>query len=243
MEEERRLLIERKRNMLLLISQYLKDMGLFLTNTALEREALCNIKEYQICDNVDLDSIYLEYMSYYHLKFGKNPKIAKKCENVQQNQFKKSPSINLERQNSTSQKKCEDKKPKNEESNLTSSLVVVPMNGDKQFDFKDNEISVVRRRLSDCDFFMNTEWREMAEAITRDMVRAESSVIKWNEIVGHSHARDILTESTVLPLQYPDLFSSVGNGWKCTLLHGPPGTGKFCSETYTFTQMNGSTSL
>ncbi len=96
------MLIERKRNILLLISQYLKDNGLFNTNTSLEREALCNIKEYQICDNVDLDSIYLEYLSYYNLKFGRVPKIVKKCENNSQpNQMKKSPSINLERQNTT----------------------------------------------------------------------------------------------------------------------------------------------
>lgn len=161
------MLIERKRNILLLISQYLKDNGLFLTNTSLEREALCNIKYYQICDNVDLDSIYLEYLSYYNLKFGKNPKIAKKCDNVPSSQLKKSPSINLERQNTTSQKRCEDKKPKVEECNLNSSLVVVPMNGDKQIEFKDSEIVIVRRRLSDCDFYMNTEWREMAETITR----------------------------------------------------------------------------
>lgn len=152
--------------MLLLISQYLKDNGFFLTNTSLEREALCNIKEYQICDNVDLDSIYLEYISYYHLKFGKNPKIAKKCETVHLNQLKKSPSINLERQNSSSQKKCEDKKLKIEESNLTASLVVIPMNGDKH-ETKDIEMSAVRRRLSECDLFINTEWREMAETIYR----------------------------------------------------------------------------
>lgn len=58
--------------------------------------------------------------------------------------------------------------------------------------------------------------------IFRDMIRSDS-FIKWNEIVGHSNARSILTESTILPLQYPELFCSVGNGWKCTLLHGPPG--------------------
>ncbi len=57
----------------------------------------------------------------------------------------------------------------------------------------------------------------------RDMVHGDSLFMKWNEIVGHSHARNILTESTILPLKYPELFAAVGNGWKCTLLHGPPG--------------------
>lgn len=150
----------------MLISQYLKDNGFFLTNTSLEREALGNNKDYQICDNVDLDSIYLEYISYYNLKFGKNPKIAKKCDAITLNQLKKSPSLNLERQNSAP-KKSDEKKTKIEENNLNSSLVVIPMAGDKHNEVKDIEIPLVRRRLSDCDYYVNTEWREMAEVISR----------------------------------------------------------------------------
>ncbi|KAG4072113.1 hypothetical protein HA402_015612 [Bradysia odoriphaga] len=126
MEEERRLLNERKRNILLLISQYLKDNGMFYTSASLEREALYNARDYQLCDNVDLDSIYLEYVSYYNLKFGKTPKIVKKSENIQQVQMKRSQSVNLERQSTLSgQKKSEDKKPpKIEETNLNTSLAV-----------------------------------------------------------------------------------------------------------------------
>lgn len=33
-----------------------------------------------MCDNIDLDTIYLDYCSYYHLKFGKQPKIVKRLE-------------------------------------------------------------------------------------------------------------------------------------------------------------------
>lgn len=150
----------------MLISQYFKDNGFFLTNTSLEKEAFGNNKDYQICDNVDLDSIYLEYISYYNLKFGKNPKIVKKCDTLNANQIKKSPSLSLERQNSYP-KKSDEKKLKIEENNLNVSLVVIPINGDKQNEFKDIEICAVRRRLSDCDYYVNTEWREMAETISR----------------------------------------------------------------------------
>lgn len=150
----------------MLISQYLKDNGFFLTNTSLEKEALGNNKDYQICDNVDLDSIYLEYISYYNLKFGKNPKIAKKCDPVNLNQLKKSPSLNLERQNS-GPKKTEERQKKIEENNLNSSLIVIPMTGDKHNEIKEVEMTVVRRRLSECDYYVNTEWREMAEVISR----------------------------------------------------------------------------
>lgn len=33
-----------------------------------------------MCDNVDLDTIYLDYCSYYQLKFSKQPKIIKKVD-------------------------------------------------------------------------------------------------------------------------------------------------------------------
>lgn len=37
--------------------------------------------DYKICDNIDLDTIYLDFCSYYHLKFRKLPKILRKIEN------------------------------------------------------------------------------------------------------------------------------------------------------------------
>lgn len=63
-----------------LISQYLSDFGLKQTKTALWNEANLTA-EYKICDNIDLDTIYLDFCSYYHLKFSKLPKILKKIEN------------------------------------------------------------------------------------------------------------------------------------------------------------------
>lgn len=54
-------------------------MGLVRTHSTLRDEA--NLKEnYEICDNVDLDTIYLDFCSYYQLKFGKQPKIVKRTE-------------------------------------------------------------------------------------------------------------------------------------------------------------------
>lgn len=63
-----------------LISQYLSDFGLKQTKSALWNEASLS-SEYKICDNIDLDAIYLDFCSYHHLKFGKLPKIVKKAEN------------------------------------------------------------------------------------------------------------------------------------------------------------------
>lgn len=62
-----------------LISQYLSDSGLKQTNTILWNEASLS-PDCKICDNIDLDTIYLDFCGYYHLKFGKFPKILKRLE-------------------------------------------------------------------------------------------------------------------------------------------------------------------
>lgn len=36
------------------------------------------MKNFQLCDNVDLETIFLDYCSYYQLRFGKMPKFVKK---------------------------------------------------------------------------------------------------------------------------------------------------------------------
>jgi hypothetical protein len=53
--------------------------GLHATKSALIDEAQLS-HEYQICDNIDLDQVYLEFLSYYRLKFGKIPKIARRLD-------------------------------------------------------------------------------------------------------------------------------------------------------------------
>lgn len=50
------------------------------TKTALWNEANLTA-DYKVCDNIDVDTIYLDFCSYYHLKFGKLPKILRKIEN------------------------------------------------------------------------------------------------------------------------------------------------------------------
>lgn len=61
------------------MSQYLIDFGLKRSQAALLEEAnLTN--EFRVCDNIDLDTIYLDYCSYYQLRFGKQPKVLKKNE-------------------------------------------------------------------------------------------------------------------------------------------------------------------
>lgn len=77
--QESKQLHQRQRNLLYLMSQYLIDFGLKRSQAVLLEEAnLTN--EYRVCDNIDLDTIYLDYCSYYQLRFGKQPKVLKRRE-------------------------------------------------------------------------------------------------------------------------------------------------------------------
>lgn len=82
MQEERRAILERKRNLLLLIARYLEDHGMANTVESLAKECglVSSLNDYVLCDNIDLDTVYLDYMSYYRVKFGRPPHIAKRQE-------------------------------------------------------------------------------------------------------------------------------------------------------------------
>lgn len=45
--------------------------------TSLSKETNLDFRKYEVCDNVDLETILLEYESYYFVKFKKYPRITK----------------------------------------------------------------------------------------------------------------------------------------------------------------------
>lgn len=67
----------RRRNLLYLMHRYLLENGYYNSAEALKSEGRLS-EEFELCDNVDLDAIYLEYASFFNLKFGKYPRILKK---------------------------------------------------------------------------------------------------------------------------------------------------------------------
>ena len=75
-DEERTL--SRKRNLLVLILHYLNDEGYLDSAHSLEAEASISLNRYDVCDNIDLETVLQEYESYYYVKFQKYPKVVKK---------------------------------------------------------------------------------------------------------------------------------------------------------------------
>ncbi|XP_033108615.1 katanin p60 ATPase-containing subunit A-like 2 isoform X4 [Anneissia japonica] len=69
---------QRKRNLLVLVLHHLVDAGYIESAKALESEGNLSFSRFEVCDNIDLPTILMEYESYYYVKFGKYPKITKK---------------------------------------------------------------------------------------------------------------------------------------------------------------------
>ncbi|KAF4803789.1 Katanin p60 ATPase-containing subunit A-like 2 [Turdus rufiventris] len=68
----------RRKNLLILILHYLIEEGYVDAANALEQETKLGLRGFEVCDNIDLETILMEYESYYFVKFQKYPKITKK---------------------------------------------------------------------------------------------------------------------------------------------------------------------
>ncbi|XP_070207187.1 katanin p60 ATPase-containing subunit A-like 2 isoform X3 [Littorina saxatilis] len=68
----------RKKNLLILVLNYLNEEGYIDSSQSLARETNIDISRYEVCDNIDLETILMEYESYYYVKFSKYPKLTKK---------------------------------------------------------------------------------------------------------------------------------------------------------------------
>uniref|UniRef100_G3SU80 Katanin p60 ATPase-containing subunit A-like 2 n=1 Tax=Loxodonta africana TaxID=9785 RepID=G3SU80_LOXAF len=69
----------RRKNLLILILHYLTQEGYIDAANALEQETKLGLRRFEVCDNIDLETILMEYESYYFVKFQKYPKIVKKA--------------------------------------------------------------------------------------------------------------------------------------------------------------------
>lgn len=68
----------RKKNLIVLILQWLADEGYIESARQLEHETNLDVSKYDVCDNVDLNTILQEYESYFFVKFNRYPKLTKK---------------------------------------------------------------------------------------------------------------------------------------------------------------------
>ncbi|XP_055842039.1 katanin p60 ATPase-containing subunit A-like 2 [Episyrphus balteatus] len=227
-EEDVRSAGKRRRNILYLIERYLRDNGFYDTCECLKNEARLQ-NDYEICDNVDLDSIYLEYASFYQVKFGKNPKILKKL----------SPSVKIQVNNTarkcpaTSRSKKEESPQKTEPFNESLQIKQISSSASNH----ETTVNPVEFgiQLNPSDLIIEG-WKYLEECVKLTIVNKDLG-FRWKDIFGNTKAVETIKEAVIMPLKYPQLFSDKLKPWKSLLLHGPPGGGKtllarvLCSET------------
>ncbi|KAJ3230422.1 Katanin p60 ATPase-containing subunit A-like 2 [Chytriomyces hyalinus] len=71
---------QRKRNLMVLIMHHLQSHGYSDAVARLQTESNLSLKKFTAADNMDLLTILQEYETYFGIKFGKPPKLVKKCD-------------------------------------------------------------------------------------------------------------------------------------------------------------------
>lgn len=233
-EQDRKSLYERRKNLLYLVHQYLSELGLQKSATVLQQEVDLS-EDFQVCDNVDLETIYMDYCSYYKLKFGKNPKIVKRAETS---------GVTCRPRTVGDTEKVREKIKRMSVStmNLAADSVVVghsfqslPSVPSMSSFIKNEPMNITIKPVLSAFEDWTPEWREMAQMVCRDLIQKDYG-ITFKKVYGSETAKSILYESVVLPLEFPELFADGIKSWRSVLIHGPPGCGKtllakaLCSE-------------
>ncbi|XP_020841435.1 katanin p60 ATPase-containing subunit A-like 2 isoform X2 [Phascolarctos cinereus] len=239
----------RRKNLLILILHYLTQEGYIDAANALEQETKQGLQRFEVCDNVDLETILMEYESYYFVKFQKYPKIVRKAVEIEENKIPRSgksrrvasdASQNLPRirqhwpQSKKTSGKILEPKPPNQDKQDTDNTAFydIPdfglnISGISKGIGGENAHPRRVRLLKPLSAFigMNSEMRELAAVVSRD-IYLQNPNIKWSDIIGLDAAKQLVKEAVVYPIRYPQLFTGILSPWKGLLLYGPPGTGK-----------------
>uniref|UniRef100_A0A0A1WZL4 Katanin p60 ATPase-containing subunit A-like 2 n=1 Tax=Zeugodacus cucurbitae TaxID=28588 RepID=A0A0A1WZL4_ZEUCU len=244
----------RRRNLLFLTQRFLADFGFYQAAEALKNEARLPAEEYELCDNIDLDSIYLEYASYYHLKFGKYPKIVRKLKptvKVEVSSKTKSKTKNtLTHTTSATQAELPPVEPVSNPgdleltvkkveslSTICSATTLVPTSSSSTTNIVgDENRTAALIRLQEIEHPAGTgtaadgllsqqDWQNLAELVKTTIMRDELK-LSWTDMCGNASAMEVVKEAVLTPLKYPQLFANGLRPWKSVLLHGPPGSGK-----------------
>ncbi|XP_029024660.1 katanin p60 ATPase-containing subunit A-like 2 isoform X2 [Betta splendens] len=80
----------RKKSLLILIYQHLLGQGYVAAAVALDQETNGGVKKFEVCDNIDLEMMLMEYESYHYVKFQKYPKLIRRTTEPGENRYAKS---------------------------------------------------------------------------------------------------------------------------------------------------------
>lgn len=102
---------ERKRNVLILINQYLVENGYIEAAERLQHETGGVLNKFVAADNMDLSLILTDYESYYEMRFDKKPKLVRKLNDGEEAaRFKPKSDSSVAKKSSSSSSQSKEKK-------------------------------------------------------------------------------------------------------------------------------------
>lgn len=245
----------RRRNIMYLMHRYLVENGFYSSAEALKTEGRLS-EEYELCDNIDLDGMYLEYASFFNMKFGKYPKILKKA----------GPKIKLEMAGKAQPKQEKQEKPQAKPQNegslanwhmgvgaatVAAAASLNPSsNPSSQSQFPDsNNPLQIRKMDTPAEGSCNDAPAKLVGEIEHGHLGGDDSLfasmdwqslaelvktsilreeinLRWSDVCGNQRAIELIKEAVLTPIEYPQLFAHGLKPWRSLLLHGPPGSGK-----------------
>lgn len=111
---------ERKRNVLILINQYLVENGYFESSERLQHESGGLVNKFVAADNLDLSLILGEYEAYYEMRFDKKPKLVRKLDGEEAARVSTKP-VRPEASKKSSSSSAANKKVDNSDNNSVGS--------------------------------------------------------------------------------------------------------------------------
>ncbi|GLV38274.1 uncharacterized protein CBL_12922 [Carabus blaptoides fortunei] len=216
LENIQKKLKERKRHLLYLIHNFLKENTYNMAaDTLFETVNLSSTIE--VCDNVSLEDIFCDYLKHYELQFNHPPRITKMASLVDNGERSKSAKIPVRAKSKMIKTKADLPERKDE-----FDISVTALSGSN---VQSNQEIFAAELPSPMNFNrFAPEWKEIWELIVQQII-PKTLGVKWSDCIGLDSVITLLQEAVFFPQKYPDLFHGV-TPWKGVLLYGPPGTGK-----------------
>ncbi|RMC16358.1 hypothetical protein DUI87_06685 [Hirundo rustica rustica] len=201
----------RRKNLLILILHYLIKEGYVDAANALEQETKLGLRGFEVCDNIDLETILMEYESYYFVKFQSILKLPKRswtlnsdgADTLDQSDFGLSIS-------GISKTGGDSSHPRKVGGNLGQIIDFHRMIHDAVRVSPDgiplNSLNCdpdpSERLLKPLSAFigMTGEMRELAMVVSKDIYLHKPNV-KWDDIIGLDAAKRLVKEAVVYPIK------------------------------------------
>ncbi|OXA62388.1 hypothetical protein Fcan01_02823, partial [Folsomia candida] len=218
----------REKAMLLFTFQLLLDKGYVDTAASLASEFSLSLDQYTICENIDLNSIFIDFEAYYNMRFQRYPQYFKKISaggaTVGESLLMKLSKKNGGRNNTGSSRLRRGGPMADGDLLSANSSEPLELNISNNVNPRCCNNEKLLKPISGLEFG-NDEMRYFADIIQREIV-VQDLETKWDDIIGLENAKMILMESMVYRNEFTEFFGDALPPWKGLLLYGPVGTGK-----------------